>query len=124
MTDPDVLALASEFNAAMDELNAALAVAETALTDLHLGVSASVFIREGLFLTFKRTSTGWHLCIDHDDAMSQMLLNCSRETRLRAVEKLPELYDELIKTAKIQIDEVREKTLQVDAFVAAIAKGE
>ena len=133
--------LSSRFAAATDALNVALADAEKALTELGLGVSASVLIASedfedgdtpytyASYLTFCKTGKTWRLQVesgpDDDPAhfSSSPVCDTSRETRLLAAKHLPELLDSLIGRAEAELQEVEANANAVKSLVQTIRSG-
>ena len=137
---------AASLNTATDSLTETLGQVERALVELHLGVEASVELRredidvgedhggpivEETRLRFGKSGKRWTLSVmrSHelmDDWHETPLVNASREDRLLAVTKLPELVEALVLRAEERLAEVtaqREKAREVlDALVAARAK--
>lgn len=119
---------AEELGAATDQLTEALLQIERALAEQRLGVSASVRLQttHGFDensgdeevdlddLSFRKEGKRWSLFIDSGpehpcgpgDWHSIPLANASRELRLLAVEKLPELIDALVRNAESQLAEI------------------
>lgn len=150
---PDLLAAlargvdaAASLNTATDSLTETLGQVERALVELHLGVEASVELRretievedgklpdlhEETHLRFGKSGKRWSLSLMSSDDVTDHwhetpLVNASREDRLLAVTKLPELVEALVLRAEERLAEVtaqREKAREVlDALVAARAK--
>jgi hypothetical protein len=117
-------------------LNESLRQAERALTDLNLGVTASVCLDPDTDdrdwnqrLRFGKDGNTWRLLVesgpwggDSEEWSESPLLNTSKETRLQAAIRLPALYNELIKTAEAQATAVKEHAAQVNAFVSTISR--
>jgi hypothetical protein len=126
--------LKAELSAATDALNASLRKAEQALTELNLGVTASVALwpkqSDWLqFLRFGKDASGWRLILesgpdggDPEDWSESPLLNASKEVRLQAVERLPALLEELVKTAEEHLVTLRTRAAQADAFADTVAR--
>jgi hypothetical protein len=101
-------AAAENLNASTERLNEALLRAEAAIADLHLGVSASVFLRAGEMLRFQKDGKVWRLFVemgDDTDRHLHLLVHASREVRVLAAARLPMLVEKMVseveETAKL-----------------------
>jgi len=115
---PEYMKLADTLAAATDQLNEQLEEAECAFADLNLGVTASVSMLPSdpeERLGFGKLDGRWRLT--YGALRRQPLVNASREQRLRAHDKLPELLLALVDEAKQQVTRVQEATASVRQFV-------
>jgi hypothetical protein len=112
--------IAPQLGSATDELNAALTRAEKAIASLRLGVTASVTLSEQReedapytrleCLTFGKDGAHWRLLIERgiedepETWTSTPLVNASREVRVLAADRLPELLEKLIANAEEQVE--------------------
>lgn len=134
---------AASLNTATDSLTETLGQIERALVELHLGVEASVELRrehidvgndhggtisEETHLRFGKSGKRWTLSLmSSHDLMNEWhetpLVNASREDRLLAVTKLPELVEALVLRAEERLAEVnaqREKAQEVLAALVSV----
>lgn len=123
--------LSTALNKSTEALNASLKRAQEGFAELSLGVRASVpFSLPGdddswhRFLGFGKLNNDWQLFIEqggaHDPVeafVTQPLLNCSRETRLAAVDYLQPLFDELINVAENEASAITTKAAEAVEFV-------
>ena len=106
---------------ATDLLNRALMDAEDALSELGLGVTASVALDEGQTLYFRKKGSEWALVVTRpDDPNGTALLQASRKTRLDAAGKLPALRDALVDSYGIELHRVQDAIKAVEAFTASL----
>ena len=129
--------LAEAMAVAADMLNATIKQAEEAITALKLGVSAGILInepeQEGFeqILGFRKDGGRWRLQIesgplnagDPADWTVNPLVNCSRETRVRAVGALPALVERLVEVGEQQLQDVLDATQFASNFAATISDG-
>lgn len=123
---------------ATDKLNASLSAIESELAAMGLGVTASVVMQKISYddrpwsflkcLGFGKLNREWKLFYecgddDGDEWDSTPLLNASREIRLMAVDHLPALIDELVKTAEGEIAGVAAKATELEKLAAAVRNG-
>lgn len=136
----DLPAAAADLNAASNELAAPIKKVENYLEALNVGVSIWVKVKgwedgqHGAFwkreLGYDRFSSGWRIGIresrgnEHapeDTEEDTWTFNQSpRKARISAVEKLPELLNELTKEAKRTARRLREKTTEANAFASTL----
>ena len=129
--------LSTKLGAVTDALNDSLLRAEKTLAGLKLGVTASVLIaREELngstdwcqYLRFGKHSDQWRLLVESgpedfpEDFSTTILVNASRETRLLAARRLPDLLQAMVQAADAQIEEVVDTTSSVDTLIASWEK--
>jgi hypothetical protein len=123
-------------------LNSGLRAVEKTLVELKLGVRGGVPLRlpgDGLDaphrrLTFGKFSNEWCLAVetadsneivpDEDEWEWQPLLNCNRETRIAAIDVLPELVSILADRTEKDAAELDTKTQQLAEFVTEIGADE
>lgn len=123
----DVLQLATE------QLNPLIERAEKALTGLRLNVAACVTLTYdteenwGQYLGFRKDGREWGLFVDsgHDGQDPAewdhiRLQTASRETRLVALSKLPELKNALVVEANRQCSNAMRVVLDTDTFLATL----
>lgn len=133
-------AAAADLNAASNELAAPIKKVEDYLEALNIGVSIWVKVKgwedeeHGTFwkreLGYDWFSTGWRIAIrelqgnehapeyTHEDKWT--FNQSPRKARISAVEKLPELLNELTKEAKRTARRLREKTAEANAFASTL----
>ena len=128
--------VSERMNTAIGELNKAIISAENAIAALNLGVTAAVDLTGPhdefeQCLRFGKENGHWCLTVESaplnpepEDWDSNPLLNTSRETRIKAVEKLPDLVDKLVARAESEIIEVETAATQVEAFVQRVREGD
>jgi hypothetical protein len=129
--------LSVEIAAATDALNASLRKAEQSLTELNLGVTASVSLYpmdEGpadweQYIRFGKDATGWRLILesgpaggDPDEWSESPLLNASKEVRLQAVSRLPALLEKLVETAEEHLGALRTRANEANVFASTVAR--
>lgn len=117
--------LANQLDDATDGLNDMLSAVEAHLIVLHLGVRASVSIDTGVELEFGKYDKKWLLAISWPRSSSGAapLTSTSRELRLLAASKLPELIVALVAEAKRQNDLVREARTNIAAILRTLTGG-
>jgi hypothetical protein len=134
-------AAASELNAVSDELGKFVTALDSALRRLNLGIStwlrlesredgsgnyikrdlgyAKVATKWGIAL---RTMTGNHNAPE-DAVVEEWLFNdAPRALRIEAVEKLPDLFDGLVKEADAATKQIRNKTQHVQQLASALGE--
>lgn len=128
-------ALQPKLAAVTDTLNCKISEFERALAGLKLGVVARVLLWTdaaelgGEALQFSKWGDSWRLVVvswgpgDSEDERFDLLQNASRELRLRAAERLPELVDALVKAAAAEITRVSESTQSIDELINAMKQG-
>ena len=120
---------------ASEHLNGAIFAVQVAFGELRLGVSASVEFGEqepeGRFVTYlsyRKHEGNWVFVVEViDEATSERvsvtpLVKASRERRLEAVRRLPDLADQLIESATQQCDEVDDEVISLGALVEGLNK--
>lgn len=126
-------ALQPRLSSATDALNKKIATFETSLTRLGLGVLARVnlYAEENgdmTWLYFMKWGDSWRLVVNESNELSgqegddQLLQNCTRQYRLHAVTKFPDLVAALVAAAESEIVRVQEAEAQVDEVVTAITE--
>ncbi len=111
---------------ATDRLNKVLVRFEAAPAGLKLGVSASVVLAEDddgnwiQYLSFRKEHGSFKLVVDSgqegiaESFATTPITSTSRETRLRAVELLPDLYKKLLAEFDTEVTRVNESTARVE----------
>jgi len=135
---PDVVELPGErpdprrLQEAADRLNKSLAGFEKALADLKLGVSASIVLDQEedgdwiQYLVFRKVQGAFKLVVESgQDGIPESfnttpITSSSRETRLRAVEALPDLYKKLLNAFDDEIKRVNESITRVEELERAL----
>lgn len=126
---------AEKLNDLTDSLNLMLEEAETAIESLRLGVPGRVVISSfddehtgQLYqhaLVFGKDDGEWHLMIesgsdgDPPDRFIR-LKNASRDIRLLAIDALPALVDDMIRTAESEAKEVEVAAAKAAQFIASL----
>jgi hypothetical protein len=109
-----------ELGSATDRLNESFEHLEGALTALKFGVPASVQLDStDKLLVFGKTNSGWKLMIESANSSTD-LVSTSRETRLRAADKIEELFFALNGERERQLEEVLRAIEKVDALTRKI----
>jgi len=123
--------IAPKLGSSTDTLNKAIEEVEAALKALRLGVQASIMlvedhqIGEELSLIFAKFGQNWQLIVqDNNSETWEPLTNSSRELRLRAVELLPALVDELVRQAEQELERVSQATDSAKQLAATLKTGE
>jgi hypothetical protein len=110
----DATAIASLLQRATEELNPLIERAEKALAGLNLNVQASITLEydpeemHGRYLSFRKEGREWGLFVDsgrdgrEEDWDYVRLHNASRDARLEALSRLPELEKALVNEASKQ----------------------
>jgi hypothetical protein len=132
---------AASLNTATDSLTETLGQVERALVELHLGVGASVTLRSEVIdlsdenrppvfaetlLRFGKTGKRWTLTLVEtldgmpEDEHETPLVNASREDRILAVTKLPELVEALVLRAEERLAEVNAQREKAQEVLAAL----
>jgi hypothetical protein len=131
--------VAPELASATEAVNSALERVEQALAALNLGVTAAVNLYPDLdpglqdgwvqYVRFGKDGSTWRLLLesgpyggDPEDWSQSPLLSTSKETRLRAVERLPALVDQLVEEAERQVSDFRSAAAKAQALADAIAE--
>jgi hypothetical protein len=131
-------AAASDLNAASDELGKTIAALDAALKNLNLGISTWVRVggsddaetfwnRE---IGYTKIGKNWGIAIraeagylsdcDNADVEWWLFNDAPRAYRLEAVDKIPELLEQLIKQAEDTTRKIKEKTSQAQMLAEAI----
>lgn len=132
---PKAKNISARLNSATDALNSVVVAAEEAIAALKLGVPGYVAMRTDSDpsvdwergLSFRREGKVWKLFVesgpsgDPDNTSQTPLTNCSRDTRLEAVDLLPALVENMIETAEREVSEVETKTERVLQFIAQLS---
>jgi prefoldin subunit 5 len=133
-------ASAGELNAVSDELGKSISALDAALKKLNLGISAWIEIaadtdeRDGDFwnrrLGYEKVGGRWGIAIStssgnynfpEDVHHEEWLFNDSpRAFRVEAVDKLPELLEQLIKTADATTRKIKDKVTHAQELATAI----
>ena len=122
---------------ATDQLNGALGQYEKWLQGQNLGVTAQVTLEVAhsedgdewrTELAFDKVSGGFRRCTlssppDDEGWTVTLLVNASRETRLKAVPLLPKLHEALIRVYDTEVDRVNEATAEVTRLLAIVGAG-
>jgi hypothetical protein len=135
----EVAAAAKDLNDASNDLGSTISAIETFLESRNIGVPAWVRVKgwrnpEGKYwdreLGYDRVGGVWHISIrerhgderwPEDTVLDTWAFNSSpRKARISAVDKLPELLRELVKEAERTARRLREKSVEVKAFAAAL----
>lgn len=130
----DVHPLAAAMKGATDALNTALVQAEKAFFALDLGVSATVSISDGEpsdweeSLSFTKIGGHWGLYVtrerhDGSDWSSSAILSASREQRVQAATKIPELHQALLAEAREQAESMLQESQRLFDFVKNLKAG-
>lgn len=101
------------------QLNEALRAAEELLTELGLGVSASVQLQEGA-LSFERLGGGWHLVVRKPEGRTVLLTSMGRETRIEGAKNLSILLERMRERAAHLDHDLNIATKDVLAFNEAL----
>jgi len=130
---------ADRLGPATDQVTETIAKIERALEEARFGVSGSIGLRSEAWemddetrssevqLAFRKEGKRWMLMIDsqnpYDDEhwQSTPLVNASRELRVLAVQKLPDLVDALANAAEARLAEVTDAQRRADDLLAALA---
>jgi hypothetical protein len=134
--------IANNLNKATDELTKVVGVLDNALQRLNVGIPVWVIVirwyaerdptsYEGENVGYAKIDGSWCIGISRvvgDEASPEPdevreiwpFNDAPREARLRAVEKLPELIDQLAKSAEKTAEVVDKKLAETKAFAAAI----
>jgi len=127
----------AKLGAVTDKLNRSLEEIETELANLNLGVTAKVRMEVVQFehydvirnIRFGKFNQEWRLLYesgpedDEENWSSGPLLNASREIRLLAIDHLPALIEELVRTAETEISTVTAKVNEVESLARLVKMG-
>lgn len=132
---------ASSLNVASDELTKGVALLDEALKKLNIGLSVWVNYSFGNVedpeydveqIGYAKVQGKWGIVLrhiwgneqwDHHEQAGPWLFNDGpREMRIHAVDKIPDLIEELAKTASKTTERMREKTEMVCELAAAVGK--
>lgn len=135
----ELSAASSEIAAASQELNVPVTAVENYLSSLNIHVPAWVKVKgwstdQGGFwlreLGYDYVDGGWHIAIresdgDEDDPERQTVRTWSfnrspRKSRISAIDKLPELIQDVAKEAVKTARRLREKAAEANAFTASL----
>lgn len=128
--------VAQTIREATEKLNDGLRIAEAALAELGLGVSAAVTLHPATseddcfqLLKFGKDGNEWKFLLvtgepaDPPDYWHEApLLSASRELRETAARMLPQLLDELIKTAEHKAKQVERSSNELNRFLQSLAE--
>jgi flagellar hook-basal body complex protein FliE len=132
-------AIAEMLEQATTNFNAAIQKAEDVIKSLRLGVPGQATLQEwddtstGIthyrILRFTKWDKEWRLVVEFtsdvdDEGHWEPLLNVSRDLRLRAMEVLPDLVEDMIKNATDEVTEVTNAADKAQAFIANITLSE
>jgi len=133
--------VSSSLNTASDELTRAVAVLDEALRKLNIGLTAWVIfakivveeypeIYDSQQIGYCKVNGTWGIALrhisgdeergEHNEDGPWLFSDASREMRLQAVEKIPELIEALVKEASETTRKIQEKTKQVRDLADAI----
>jgi len=132
-------AAAITLNSASDELGKSVAALDAALKRLNLGITAWVTVDDydcpdpfyradqvgydkigGKWGIGLRTISGNYTDPEHESSQEWLFNDASRSLRVAAVEKIPELIEELTKAADATTKKINEKLKQAKELAAAI----
>lgn len=132
---------ASHLNLVSDELGKSIAVLDAALRKLNLGISSWSRLDRwedafgnysSRYLGYAKVNNRWGIALrtvagnnnqPEDAAVEEWLFNdAPRALRIEAVEKLPELFENLIKEADIAIRKVKAQTLSARQLSTALGE--
>lgn len=135
----DLSIAAVDLNAASDELGKCITALDAALKTLNLGISTWVRVKEHedqndnfwvLKLGYSRIAGTWGIAVrivsgnerwpEESQAEEWLFNNAPRAYRIEAIDKIPELLQELIKEATSISQKIREKTAQARQLASAI----
>src|SRR3954451_14289137 len=130
---------ASHLNLVSDELGKSIAVLDAALKKLNLGISTWSRLDRwedafgnytSRYLGYAKVNNRWGIALrtvtgnntaPEDSGVEEWLFNdAPRALRIEAVEKLPELFDNLIKEADVVIRKVKAQTLSARQLAVAL----
>ena len=124
-----------------NEFNSVIESAEDAIRNLRLGVPGRTLLEKWedeqrvtryRFLHFMKYDKTWRLMVEYTDEFNddgeggsfEPLLNASRDLRLRAMQVLPDLIEDMMNTAATEIVEVKTAIDMARAFVSNIVTHE
>ena len=132
---------ASHLNLVSDELGKSIAVLDAALRKLNLGISSWSRLDRwedafgnysSRYLGYAKVNNRWGIALrtvagnnnqPEDATVEEWLFNdAPRALRIEAVEKLPELFENLIKEADIAIRKVKAQTLSARQLSTALGE--
>jgi hypothetical protein len=136
--------VAGRLDEVTDTLNAVIAQAENRIAGLRLGVPGRILLARTVDgesfsdsyvtnLVFTKDDGEWRLMVESGyEAMPGSpqkwsytpILNTNRSTRLSAVDKLPDLVEDMIKRAESEVTEVEEKLAAALTFVKTLPERE
>jgi len=130
---------ASHLNLVSDELGKSIGVLDAALKKLNLGISTWSRLDRwedafgnysSRYLGYAKVNNRWGIALrtvagnsnqPEDPAVEEWLFNdAPRALRIEAVEKLPDLFENLIKEADVAIRKVKAQTLSARQLAAAL----
>lgn len=130
---------ASHLNLVSDELGKSIAILDAALKKLNLGISTwsrldrwedAVGNYSTRYLGYAKVGNRWGIALRtvagnntqrEDATVEEWLFNeAPRTLRIEAVDKLPDLFENLIKEADIAIRKVKEQSLSAREFAASL----
>lgn len=133
---------ASHLNLVSDELGKSISVLDAALKKLNLGISTwsrldrwedAVGNYSTRYLGYAKVNNRWGIALrtvagnntqPEEAAVEEWLFNeAPRSLRIEAVEKLPDLFDNLIKEADLAIRKVKAQSLSARQLAAALDGG-
>ena len=132
---------ASHLNLVSDELGKSIAVLDAALKKLNLGISTWSRLDRwedafgnysSRYLGYAKVNNRWGIALrmvtgnnttPEDATVEEWLFNdAPRALRIEAVEKLPDLFENLIKEADITIRKVKAQTLSARQLASALGE--
>jgi hypothetical protein len=138
-TKEELAAVSAELNTASNELGKPIETVERYLEILNLGVPAWVKVKgweshHGEFwsreLGYDQIGNSWHVAIrethgheaypDQESSRTWSFNTSPRKARISAIDKLPELLDELVKVARRTARRLQEKTAEATAFAESL----
>lgn len=119
--------MSTQLDEATERLNQTLRRAEATFAALKLGVSASVPLRQdgqwNVVLRFTKDANEWRPMVVNSigpQSTDTPLLSASRETRLCALSKLPELYQAMLAAVDKQAASIELELSRAEAFLDSL----
>lgn len=113
----------AELPKALNELNSAIQMAESALNSLGLHLRVPIRIAEDELLVWGKFNNAWRLLYERADHDTVILVNAPKEVRLRAVHFIPELPARAEEVAREQIQQTNDAVAMLNEFVMSIPTG-
>lgn len=101
-------------------LNDLISEVEIVFQGFNYGVSATVEMSPGTWLTFKKKGKSWMFLVKNQEGEDRPLLESPRETRILATEWFRILHEQLEKNMQSEIVRVRAASASIRSFLSSL----